>query len=120
MSRNFIQPGRALDYTNGGSAAIAIGSVVVLTTKVGVLVAGSQNDIGPLAVGKTGSVRICGVFELAKATTDVIAQGAKVYWSTTNSNITTTASGNTEAGVATAAAGNGATTVAVLLNGVPG
>jgi predicted RecA/RadA family phage recombinase len=120
MSRNFKQPGRVLDYTNATAAAIAIGSVIVFGTKVGVLIGGDDSvNTATLAVGSTGSVQICGVFELAKASADVIAQGAAVYWSTANGNITTTASGNTAAGIATAAAAGDVTTVNVLLNGLP-
>jgi predicted RecA/RadA family phage recombinase len=47
----------------------------------------------------------------------VVTQGAALYWDNTNSRLTTTASGNTYAGYAFAAAGNGVTTVNIKLNG---
>ena len=110
MAGNFRAEGEHLNYTNSGSA-IASGAVVVIGTLIGVA-------LTAIAAGATGAVRICGVFNLAKLSTDTIAQGALVYWDSTNSRITTTASGNTLAGKAAAAAGNGATTVDVLINGL--
>ena len=111
MTTRFVQPGRVLDYANGGTAQVS-GAVVVAGTLVGVCLAA-------IAANTTGSVQICGVFTLPKLSTDTPAQGALVYWDTTNSRITTTSSGNTLAGKAFVAAGSGETTVAVLLNGIP-
>lgn len=111
MTTRFIQPGKVLDFTNGASA-LASGAGVVVGTKFGVALAA-------IAANATGSVQICGVFSLSKASADAIGQGALVYWNATNNNITTTASGATLAGVAAAAAGAGATSVNVLLNGTP-
>lgn len=112
MTTRHVQPGRVLDYTAGGSA-IASGAGVVVGTKFGVALAA-------IAATATGSVQICGVFTLPKLGTDTMAQGANVYWDTANARMTTTASGNTLAGVAANAAGSGATSVNVLLNGTPG
>lgn len=109
MTTKFVTEGCVLDYAAGSN--IISGAVVVAGTKVGVALAN-------IASGATGSVQISGVFRLPKLSTDVIGQGAIVYWDTTPGEITTTSAGNTEAGVAYAAAGNGATTVDVLLNGV--
>lgn len=105
--KNFIQPGDVLDYTAG--ANITRGQVVVMGVRVGVAVSDIAN-------GSSGAVRVRGVVELAKASADTIAQGALVYWSAANSNITSTDSGNTLAGYAAAAAGNGVTTIRVALN----
>ncbi len=105
--KNFIQEGAVLDYTPGG--AVASGAVVVFGARVGVVVA-------DLAAGVTGALRVKGVVELAKLGTDVVAQGALLYWDATNGRVTTTASGNTLAGYAAKAAGNGATTVWLALN----
>lgn len=111
MTTRFVQPGKVLDYANGGTAQ-ASGAVVVAGTLVGVCLAA-------IAANATGSVQICGVFTLPKLSTDTPAQGALVYWDATNSRITTTSSGNTLAGKAFAAAANGDTTCLVLLNGIP-
>lgn len=112
MTTKFVQPGRVLDYANGGTAR-ASGAVVVVGTLVGVC-------LSAIAANTTGSVQVCGVFTLPKLSTDTPAQGALVYWDTANSRITTTSSGNTLAGVAAVAAGSGETTVNVLLNSNPG
>jgi len=109
MTTKYKTEGCVIDYTAGSD--LASGAVVVVGTKVGVCLTSIAN-------GAQGSVQIAGVFTLAKLAGDTIAQCANVYWDTTNSRITTTASGNTLAGVAYAAAANGATTVDVLLNGV--
>ena len=107
MAKSYIQDGKILDYTAAG--ALASGAVVVIGVRVGVLLAA-------LATGETGSLQVRGVFELTKLTTDVVAQGALVYWDVTNSRLTTTVGTNTLAGYAVAAAGNGVTTCKVNLN----
>lgn len=105
--KNFIQPGDVLDHTPGSN--VTGGQVVVMGVRVGVAVA-------DIASGQTGPVRVRGVVELAKASADVIAQGALVYWASGAGNITSTAAGNTLAGYAAAAAGAGVTTIRVALN----
>lgn len=112
MTTRFVQPGRVLDYANGGTAR-ASGAGVVMGTVFGVC-------LGAIAANTTGSVQICGVFTLPKLSTDTPAQGALLYWDNTNSRLTTTASGNTLAGVAANAAGSGETTVNLLVNATPG
>lgn len=111
MTTRYVQPGKVLDYANGG-AARASGDVVVVGTLVGVC-------LTAIAANAVGSVQIAGVFTLAKLSTDTPAQGALVYWDAANSRLTTTSSGNTLAGKAFEAAGSGTTTMKVLLNGVP-
>lgn len=112
MTTKYVQPGRVLDYANGGTAR-ASGDVLVVGTLVGVCLAS-------IAANATGSVQIAGVFTLAKLSTDTPAQGALVYWDATNSRITTTSSGNTLAGKAFVASASGETTCQVLLNGMHG
>ncbi len=107
MATNYIQEGKALNYTPSG-ADVASGDFLV----IGAIGAVAKTDI---ADGKTGAVHICGVFSVAKASGS-ITQGAKLYWNSTNSNLTTTASGNTIVGVAAAAAASGDATVPLLLN----
>lgn len=107
MATNYIQEGKALNYTPSG-ADVASGDFLV----IGAIGAVAKTDI---ADGKTGAVHICGVFSVAKAS-GAITQGAKLYWNSTNSNLTTTASGNTLVGVAAAAAASGDANVPLLLN----
>lgn len=108
MATNYVQDGCVLDYTPSG-AAVASGDVVIM----GVIGGVALTDI---ADGATGAVQVKGVFTLTKKSTDVIAQGALIYWDTDPGEITTTSTDNTLIGVAAAAAGNGATTVNALLN----
>ena len=107
MATNYIQEGKSLNYTPSG-ADVASGDFLV----IGAIGAVAKTDI---ADGKTGAVHICGVFSVAKVS-GAITQGAKLYWNSTNSNLTTTASGNTLVGVAAAAAASGDATVPLLLN----
>jgi predicted RecA/RadA family phage recombinase len=107
MAKKFIQPGEAIDYTASGT--LAAGAVVVMGVRIGIVL----ND---MVSGDVGAVRVTGVWELAKLSTDVIAQGALVYWDTSPGEITTTSAGNTLAGYAIEAAGNGTTTCKVKIN----
>jgi predicted RecA/RadA family phage recombinase len=111
MTTRYVQAGKVLDFTNAG-AAIASGAGVLVGTRLGVA-------LTAIPAGATGSVQICGVFSMPKLGTDNMTQGALVYWDSANARLTTTASGNTLAGVAAAAAGAGVASVSVLLNGVP-
>jgi predicted RecA/RadA family phage recombinase len=106
MAKNFVQEGKALNYTAG--ADINSGDFVLI---------GSIGGIAKTAIanGKVGAVHVTGIFNVAKAT-GAITQGAKLYWDNTNKVLTTTASGNTIVGVAAAAALSGDATVAILLN----
>lgn len=107
MAKNYIQEGKALDYTPSG-ANITSGDFVLIGTIGGI----AKTNI---ADGETGAVHICGVFSAPKAS-GAVTQGAKLYWSSTNSNLTTSASGNTLVGVAASPASTSDTSVAILLN----
>ncbi len=106
MAKNYVQDGKTLNYTAG--ADIASGDFVL----IGALGAIAKTDI---ANGKTGAVHVCGVFSVPKAS-GAVTQGAKLYWSAANSNLTTTASGNTFVGLAAEAAASGDASVKILLN----
>lgn len=108
MSAKFWQKGEVMDYTPS-SAAVTNGDVIDLSTRIGIV----GDDI---AKGATGPVYVEGVFEIAKAS-GAITLGAAVYYSKTNNNITTTATSNTPAGYAFAAATEADTTVLVKLLG---
>ena len=105
--KNFVQEGNVIDHV--ATANRASGAVVLMGTKIGVCVA----DIANTA---TGPVRVTGVHSIAKLSTDVVAQGAALYWDNGNTRLTVTSAGNTYAGWATAAAGNGVTTVNCKIN----
>lgn len=107
MTTKFVQPGEAIDYTAG--ANIASGQVVLMGARIGVA-------LKAIANGETGPMQVTGVFNIAKLSTDNMAQGALLYWDNTNSRLTTTASGNTLAGFAAAAAGATTTSVNIKIN----
>ncbi len=108
MSKNYLGEGNVLQYAAGG-AAVASGAVVLMGKRLAVAIA-------DIAANTTGSVTVVGIFSIAKLTTDVIAQGDLLYWDAGNSRLTSTAAGNTLAGFAVAAAGNGVTTVNIKIN----
>jgi predicted RecA/RadA family phage recombinase len=105
--RNFIQRGDSLTFTSADAVAAGQG------VKMGALFGIAATDAAP---GEAFEASIVGVFELPKAA-GVIAAGAKVYWKSETSNVTTTATGNTLIGATTVAAADGATTTEVRLNG---
>lgn len=110
MTTKFVQPGEVIDYT--ASANIASGQVVLMGARIGVA-------LKAIANGETGPMQVTGVFNIAKLSTDNMAQGALLYWDNTNSRLTTTASatsGNTLAGFAAAAAAASTTSVNIKIN----
>lgn len=119
MTRTYVQPGRVLDYVNGGGAPIISGSVVVAGQTLGVALV-------DIAVGATGSVAIDGVHRLPKVTGAVIKQGESLVWGVSagkfDDNAATPAAGDISGAAALAFedAGNGATELLVRLTGVPG
>lgn len=110
MAKTYVGSGRVIDFTAG--ANIVSGQPVLVGARLGV----ALTDI---ANGATGSVQMGGVFPVNKLATDVVAQGALLYWDAVNSRLTVTAAGNTLAGHAHAAAGNGAAQVQICLNSMP-
>jgi len=107
MTTKYVMSGEVIDYAAGSN--ITSGQVVVVGARVGVALAS-------IASGATGAVRVKGIFTLAKLSTDVVAQGALLYWDNANTRLTVTAGGNTLAGYASVAAGNGVATVDINLN----
>lgn len=108
MTSKFIMSGDVVDYVAG--SAISNGQVLLIGKRIGVALVAIAN-------GATGAVMVRGIFTIAKLSTDVVAQGDLLYWDAGNSRLTTTASGNTQAGYATKAAGSGVTTVEISING---
>jgi predicted RecA/RadA family phage recombinase len=117
MSKNFIQPGKVIDYVAG--ANITSGSVV----KVGQILGVALADI---ANGDTGPVQIEGVFEVPKVAGAVWAQGQSLTWDVSavafDDNLATPATGDVTGppAVAFTAGTNGPTTAWVKFTGVPG
>lgn len=72
--------------------------------------------ISDVAANTAGVFAVEGVHTLPKLGTDVVGQGALLYWDNTNLRLTLTSASNTVAGRAFAAAGNGVTTVACKIN----
>ncbi|MCL1114684.1 DUF2190 family protein [Shewanella basaltis] len=104
--KNCISDGNTIDFT--ATAAVASGGTVLLGKVVAV-------SLGNVAIDEMGVGATEGVFELPKVTADDITQGAQVYIKS-DGMITSTASGNTLAGKAWAAAANPSDTVWVKIN----
>jgi len=107
MATNYVQEGKALNYTPSGSSLVS-GEFIV----IGVIGGVAKTNI---ADGKTGAVHVSGVFSVPKAT-GAVTQGAKLYWDSAASKLTTTATANTLVGVAADAAASGDANVKILLN----
>ena len=69
----YVQRGEALDYTNSTEAVIPAGSVVSLTTRIGV--AGTNIDPGAV-----GSIHVVGVFSMDKTDSEEVAMGDALYF----------------------------------------
>ena len=69
----YVQRGEALDYTNSTEAVIPAGSVISLTTRIGV--AGTN-----IAPGAVGSVHVVGVFSMDKTDSEEVAMGDALYF----------------------------------------
>lgn len=110
MAMNHIQPGEAMPYTNATAAAIASGDPVLVGNRLCVA-------IGDIAIGETGQLATCEVWELPKVGATAIGQGVDVYWDDTAKNITNVATANTLAGCSFAAALAADTTILVKLGG---
>ncbi|MCI8887941.1 MAG: DUF2190 family protein [Hungatella sp.] len=115
----YIQRGESLDYTNSGEEKINEGEIIPLITRIGV----AGTDIDP---GKTGSVHVCGVFEITKTGNTAIPMGTAVFFDgagitdqeeTAGSGESDPAASNIPAGYAAAGAGIDDTAIAVKLLG---
>ena len=102
-----VQPGAVIAHAP--SAARLSGAMTVIGVRVGIAV----NDV---ANGVEGMFAVEGVYNYAKLSTDVVAQGALLYFDAGNNRLTTTVGSNVLAGYAFAAAGNGVPTVDIKIN----
>lgn len=105
MAKNYVQPGNVMDAVV--DSATDSGEVVVVGDVVGVAIA-------DIAADTAGPVQVSGVFELPKASSEAISQGASVFW--TGSAITATAGSNTAAGICWKSAESADALVQVKLN----
>ena len=107
MAANYVLDGVHIDYTCTGT--VSSGQVLLIGARIGIALKSGVS-------GNIIAVRMQGIFTIAKHSTDVVAQGALLYWDNTNSRLTTTAAGHTLAGFASIAAGSGVTTVECSIN----
>ena len=108
--KNFIQHGHYLTVPAPAGGA---------TTGEGLL---SGNLFGVVTYsagpGESLELAISGVYMLPKSTAAVLTVGARVAWDNTAKEVNTPGAGRFPIGIATEAAGNGITSVAVRLDGV--
>jgi len=114
MSKNYIQPGKVIDFANSTGSTVSSGDVVVIGEQIGV----AEVDI---AHDDTGSVSVEGVFNVPKVPAAVIAQGESVMWDASASafddNAATPSAGDVSGCcVAFEAGANTETTINVKLN----
>lgn len=102
------------------------GDVITVPAPVGGITSGEGTIIGNIfglaayaaAAGEPVELATTGVYQLPKATAAVLTVGARVAWDNTAKNINVPGTGRFPVGIATEAAGNGITSVAVRLDGV--
>lgn len=102
------------------------GHIVRVTTPAGGIASGDPLIVGSIfgiaaysaAEGEPLELATTGVYKLPKATAAVLTVGTRVAWDNTARHVTTPAAGRFPIGVATEAAGNGITSIAVRLDGV--
>lgn len=107
MATNYVGPGDVVDLTAPGGG---------VTSGVGVLI-GDLFVVPQVSADATETFAAAtrGVFTLPKLTTAVIAEGALVYWDPTPGEVNVTATSQKCVGLAVEAAGNGVTSVKVLV-----
>ena len=105
---------------------IQTGDVITVPASTGGITSGNGVLVGSLfgvatstaAEGEPAEVATTGVYTLPKANSAVLALGARVAWDNTAKVVTTLGTGRYPIGIAVEDAGNGATTVAVRLDGI--
>jgi predicted RecA/RadA family phage recombinase len=102
------------------------GDIITVAAPAGGIASGEGAIIGNIfgiaaysaAAGEPVELATTGVYQLPKATAAVLTVGARVAWDNTAKNINAPGAGRFPVGVATEAAGNGITSVAVRLDGI--
>ena len=105
--KNYIAEGKVLSFTSP-TGGVTSGQAILVGAILGVAIADYAETL-------VGQYAVRGVFSVIKVTTDVISEGASLYWDDTAKKLTVTATDNTKVGYAAAAAGNGSTTVNIVL-----
>lgn len=102
----YWQKGETVDYKNGTAAKIEAGTIINLSTRIGI----AGTDIAP---GEIGSVHVKGVFVIPKSNA-ALTLGAAVYFSAASGTVSAT---NTDvpAGWVIEAAAEAATEVKVCI-----
>lgn len=108
MATNFIQPGRDITLTAGGTVSSGDGLLTGSMFGIALNDATSGDDL---------VVATEGVWTLPKTSAQAWTVGALIYWDDSVGECTTTATDNTLIGVAVAAAANPSATGTVRLNG---
>jgi predicted RecA/RadA family phage recombinase len=108
----YVQPGERMEYANAGSA-ISSGDVVVIGDRIGI----ALTDIA--ATSGTGTVELCGVYELAAISTGAFVQGEALYWDASAGKLTNVGTANTPAGTAFEAKASSAALARVRLQPSP-
>ena len=103
----FVQEGSQIPHTP--SSDLAAGDVVVQSELVGVVTQ-------PILANQPGSLKVEGVFNFPKLTTDVVVAGNDMFWDDTADEATLTSAGNKLMGKAIEAAGNGVLVVDIRLS----
>ncbi|MDP3961368.1 MAG: DUF2190 family protein [Pseudorhodobacter sp.] len=102
------------------------GDVITVAAPAGGIASGEGTIIGNIfgvaayatMAGDPVELSTVGVYQLPKATAAVLTVGARVAWDNTAKNINVPGTGRFPVGIATEAAGNGVTSVAVRLDGI--
>lgn len=102
------------------------GHIITVPTPAGGIASGDGLIVGSIfgiaaysaAEGDPLELATTGVYKLPKATAAVLAVGTRVAWDNTAKEVNTPGAGRFPIGIATEAAGNGITSVAVRLDGV--
>jgi predicted RecA/RadA family phage recombinase len=108
--KNFIesgdQPTLAMPYDRTSGQGVKVGTLFGVVT------------IDALS-GVSAPVRMTGVFDITKLSTDVVTAGQALYWDDTNKRLTTTSTSNLFVGHATAAASGSVSIVRCRLSSCP-
>jgi predicted RecA/RadA family phage recombinase len=108
--KNYIQEGRMITLV-APAGGVTSGDGVLIGSLFGVA---SKTA----AEGETVTIATTGVFDLPKLASAVIAAGDPVAWDNTAKQVNAPATGRYPIGIAIEAAGNGAPTVRVRLDGI--
>jgi predicted RecA/RadA family phage recombinase len=108
--KNYIQNGHIVRVTTP-TGGISSGDAIIVGSIFGIAAYASA-DGDPVELGTTG------VYQLPKAIAAMLTVGARVSWDNTAKQVNAPGAGRFPIGVATEAAGNGISIVAVRLDGI--